>query len=212
MRLLLVVVLVVLQVWMCGGRIEVLPCSRIGHIFKSVTHKFPSGHSVARNLNRVVEVWMPEYKHIYYDAFPTAVAWGYGDVAAQQAFRESLGDQCKDFTWFIENVFPDMFVPLDVRVHWPVPVSPLRKLTRGSNQPTPQSIVQFCFVPRRSQQTVAPTFDYYLWVCTGRHTARPPARLTLRTNPVQENEARNTALVKPSDDLPRVDFYRRSGA
>ena len=41
---------------MCGGRIEVLPCSRIGHIFKSVSHKFPSGHSVLRNLNRVVEV------------------------------------------------------------------------------------------------------------------------------------------------------------
>ena len=41
---------------MCGGRIEVLPCSRIGHIFKSVNHKFPSNHSVAKNLNRVVEV------------------------------------------------------------------------------------------------------------------------------------------------------------
>jgi len=45
-----------LKVWMCGGRIEIIPCSRIGHIFKAVSHKFPSGHSVWRNLNRVVEV------------------------------------------------------------------------------------------------------------------------------------------------------------
>jgi polypeptide N-acetylgalactosaminyltransferase len=101
-----------LKVWMCGGRIEILPCSRIGHIFKSVNHKFPSDHSVSKNLNRVVEVWLPEYKHIYYDAFPTAVAWGHGDVSDALAVRDRLGDECKDFTWFVKNVFPDMFVPL----------------------------------------------------------------------------------------------------
>ena len=34
---------VCVQVWMCGGRVIVVPCSRIGHIFKSVSHGFPDG-------------------------------------------------------------------------------------------------------------------------------------------------------------------------
>jgi hypothetical protein len=55
---------------------------------------------------------MPDYKHIYYDAFPTAVKWGYGDVSRPMEVRRNLGDECKDFTWFLQNVFPDMFVPL----------------------------------------------------------------------------------------------------
>ena len=61
-----------------------------------------------------VQVWMPDYKHIYYDAFPDAKQWGFGDVSEQTAHRQQLGDQCRDFSWFIENVFPDMFVPLKV--------------------------------------------------------------------------------------------------
>ena len=103
-----------------------VPCSRIGHIFKSVSHGFPEGfrlapkvlvtlqlmlccrvdgnecrlvacratgshvftppplrqhariprtlilfRSVSKNLNRVAEVWLDDYKEIYYKAYPT---------------------------------------------------------------------------------------------------------------------------------------------
>lgn len=41
--------LVSLQVWMCGGRMEDIPCSRVGHIYrKYVPYKVPGGVSLAR--------------------------------------------------------------------------------------------------------------------------------------------------------------------
>lgn len=37
------------QVWMCGGRMEDIPCSRVGHIYrKYVPYKVPTGVSLAR--------------------------------------------------------------------------------------------------------------------------------------------------------------------
>lgn len=44
-----------LQVWMCGGRMEDIPCSRVGHIYrKYVPYKVPAGVSLAR-----VSWWLP---------------------------------------------------------------------------------------------------------------------------------------------------------
>lgn len=38
-----------MQVWMCGGRMEDIPCSRVGHIYrKYVPYKVPAGVSLAR--------------------------------------------------------------------------------------------------------------------------------------------------------------------
>lgn len=37
------------EVWMCGGRMEDIPCSRVGHIYrKYVPYKVPGGVSLAR--------------------------------------------------------------------------------------------------------------------------------------------------------------------
>uniref|UniRef100_A0A3Q1GU47 polypeptide N-acetylgalactosaminyltransferase n=1 Tax=Acanthochromis polyacanthus TaxID=80966 RepID=A0A3Q1GU47_9TELE len=55
------------KVWMCGGRMEDIPCSRVGHIYrKYVPYKVPGGVSLARNLKRVAEVWMDEYAEYVY--------------------------------------------------------------------------------------------------------------------------------------------------
>lgn len=41
--------LLIPQVWMCGGRMEDIPCSRVGHIYrKYVPYKVPAGVSLAR--------------------------------------------------------------------------------------------------------------------------------------------------------------------
>lgn len=56
-----------LQVWQCGGRIEVLPCSRIAHLER---HHKPYALDLApalkRNALRVAETWMDEYKDMVY--------------------------------------------------------------------------------------------------------------------------------------------------
>lgn len=58
------------QVWMCGGSLEILPCSRVGHLFRHSTYSFDGDqyNITMRNNNRLVEVWMDEYKENFYAA------------------------------------------------------------------------------------------------------------------------------------------------
>ncbi|XP_068749181.1 polypeptide N-acetylgalactosaminyltransferase 13-like [Montipora capricornis] len=101
------------RVWMCGGRLEILPCSRVGHVFRKYTspYKFPDGvdKTLSKNFNRLAEVWMDEYKELYYNKKPQARNMEYGDISERVALRKRLG--CKNFKWYIENVFPDVQMP-----------------------------------------------------------------------------------------------------
>lgn len=56
------------KVWLCGGQLEILPCSVVGHVFRTKSpHTFPKGTQViTRNQVRLAEVWMDDYKEIYY--------------------------------------------------------------------------------------------------------------------------------------------------
>ena len=48
-----------LQIWMCGGKLEIVPCSRVGHIFRLRNPvSFPGGttNTVSRNNKRLAEV------------------------------------------------------------------------------------------------------------------------------------------------------------
>lgn len=56
------------QVWQCGGMLEIIPCSIVGHVFRTKSpHTFPKGTQViARNQVRLAEVWMDSYKEIFY--------------------------------------------------------------------------------------------------------------------------------------------------
>ena len=56
------------QVWQCGGQLEIIPCSVVGHVFRSKSpHTFPKGTEViTRNQVRLAEVWMDDFKEIFY--------------------------------------------------------------------------------------------------------------------------------------------------
>lgn len=61
------------KVWMCNGILEIVPCSRVGHVFRKQTpYSFPGGTSqiVNKNNARLVEVWLDEWNEFYYSYNP----------------------------------------------------------------------------------------------------------------------------------------------
>ena len=97
------------RVWMCGGSLEIIPCSRVGHVFRK---RRPYGSSpgeedtMTRNSLRVAKVWMDDYITNYFEVNSRAKNVYYGNITDRIELRKRL--QCKDFKWYMENVYPDM--------------------------------------------------------------------------------------------------------
>ncbi|XP_043506722.1 putative polypeptide N-acetylgalactosaminyltransferase 9 isoform X1 [Frieseomelitta varia] len=115
------------KTWMCGGTLEIVPCSHVGHIFrKRSPYKWRSGVNVLkRNSIRLSEVWLDEYAKYYYQRIGHDKG-KYGDVSERKALRKKLG--CKSFKWYLDNVYPELFIPGEA-----VASGEVRNLGEGGN-------------------------------------------------------------------------------
>uniref|UniRef100_A0A8B9QL39 polypeptide N-acetylgalactosaminyltransferase n=1 Tax=Apteryx owenii TaxID=8824 RepID=A0A8B9QL39_APTOW len=126
------------RVWMCGGSLEIIPCSRVGHVFrKKHPYVFPEGNAntYIKNTKRTAEVWMDEFKQYYYAARPAAQGRPYGNVQSRVDLRKRL--KCHSFKWYLENVYPELRYRSMISVWFLAPSAsqPLHPSTTQSGHP-----------------------------------------------------------------------------
>ncbi|PAV83850.1 hypothetical protein WR25_19589 [Diploscapter pachys] len=103
------------RVWMCGGSLEILPCSHVGHIYRSghpydMTGRNNNKDVHGTNSKRLADVWMDEYKRYFYmyriglkDSTDNI-----GDLTSRIELRKRL--KCHSFKWFVSNIATNKFL------------------------------------------------------------------------------------------------------
>lgn len=94
------------KAWRCGGSIVVVPCGRVGHLFRDVAHRpYPVDiPQVVENYAKLARVWLePPFLDAFYLVKPESRKMAL-DVDLSTPISTMKKLQCKSMKWYVENV------------------------------------------------------------------------------------------------------------
>jgi polypeptide N-acetylgalactosaminyltransferase len=106
-----------MKVWRCGGRIEIIPCSRIGHLYRDPTFR-PYDVNVMRvveNYARLARIWFKDHLPYFYKMKPEARGLKFTDMDELMQAHDELS--CKNLSWYLEYVDHEMAWEMDKLCH-----------------------------------------------------------------------------------------------
>ncbi|XP_048477864.1 polypeptide N-acetylgalactosaminyltransferase 1-like [Plutella xylostella] len=193
------------RIWMCGGSIHMLPCSRVGHVYRSLRLEWrvPWLDQHLLNTARLAEVWMDHHREMFYLYHPeyrnNPII---GDISSRKRLRERL--QCKSFQWYMDHVYEDQFMPMKDVIAW----GRLRNNASGTcvevsefNARIPSTSLQACATPLRGLQA---------WSLTAAGTLRNERRCLTTVQEVSKTLLHIVKAVACSyEDEPDVNQFWR---
>ncbi|XP_053266055.1 polypeptide N-acetylgalactosaminyltransferase 15 isoform X2 [Podarcis raffonei] len=100
-----------IKAWLCGGSVEILPCSRVGHVYRTgIPYNFPAEEAVERNKIQIAETWLGSFKDLFYQQDKMARFIKKTEklnCTERVLLQKRLG--CKSFQWFISDVYPELY-------------------------------------------------------------------------------------------------------
>ncbi|KAG4069665.1 hypothetical protein HA402_014688 [Bradysia odoriphaga] len=105
------------RVWMCGGVLEQVPCSRVGHVYRKLSpYPYPDlqkGIVQAYNKNRLATVWLDDWIEFFDLLNPGRIEkLSEMDVSSRINLRKKLN--CKSFQWYVDNIYPEFDTLKDI--------------------------------------------------------------------------------------------------
>jgi len=105
------------KAWRCGGRIEIVPCSRIGHLFREPSHRPYAVEvtQVVQNYARLARVWLKDHIELFDKMKPESLSMAFDDMEDMLQRHDALN--CRDMAWYLENVDHEMSWEMDKICH-----------------------------------------------------------------------------------------------